>query len=87
MLPEAARAELKGWMIATETGLRRVRAGLPEGWVAGDKTGTSGLIGSDYEDYIDIGAAEGPKGQPPITFACIASARGRARTRCWPAAR
>ena len=46
-LPEAERAELKGWMVATETGLKRVRAGLPEGWVAGDKTGSSGLIGTD----------------------------------------
>ena len=45
VLPERERAELKGWMVATETGLRRVRGGLPEGWVAGDKTGTSGLVG------------------------------------------
>ncbi len=74
VLPEAERAELKGWMIATETGLRRVRAGLPEGWVAGDKTGTSGLIGTDY-NYIDIGFAEGPRGQPPLTFACYFRAR------------
>jgi beta-lactamase class A len=74
VLPEAERAELKGWMIATETGLRRVRVGLPEGWVAGDKTGTSGLIGTDY-NYIDIGFAEGPKGEPPITFACYFRAR------------
>ena len=74
VLPGPARAELKSWMIATETGLRRVRAGLPEGWVAGDKTGTSGLIGSEY-NYIDIGFAEGPKGQPPLTFACYFRAR------------
>jgi beta-lactamase class A len=74
VLPEAERAELKGWMVATETGLNRVRAGLPEGWVAGDKTGTSGLIGTEY-NYIDIGFAEGPKGQPPITFACYFRAR------------
>jgi beta-lactamase class A len=74
VLPEAERAELKSWMIATETGARRVRAGLPEGWVAGDKTGTSGLVGTDY-NYIDIGFAEGPKGQPPITFACYFRAR------------
>jgi beta-lactamase class A len=74
VLPEAERAELKGWMIATETGARRVRAGLPEGWIAGDKTGTSGKIGPDY-NYIDIGFAEGPKGQPPITFACYFRAR------------
>lgn len=74
VLPEAERAELKGWMIETETGLRRVRAGLPQGWIAGDKTGTSGLIGSEY-NYIDIGFAEGPKGEGPITFACYFRAR------------
>ena len=74
VLPEAERAELKSWMIATETGLRRVRAGLPEGWVAGDKTGSSGLIGTEY-NYIDIGFAEGPKGQSPITYACYFRAR------------
>lgn len=75
VLPEPQRAELKGWMIETETGLRRVRAGLPEGWVAGDKTGTSGLIGGTEYNYIDIGFAEGPKGQAPITFACYFRAR------------
>lgn len=75
VLPERERAELKRWMIATETGVRRVRAGLPEGWVAGDKTGTSGLIGPAEYNYIDIGFAEGPKGQPPITFACYFRAR------------
>lgn len=75
VLPEAERAELKGWMVATETGLNRVRGGLPEGWVAGDKTGTSGLIGGTEYNYIDIGFAEGPKGQPPITFACYFRAR------------
>ncbi|MBA4043845.1 MAG: class A beta-lactamase [Erythrobacter sp.] len=79
VLPEAERAELKSWMVATETGSRRVRAGLPEGWVAGDKTGSSGLIGTEY-NYIDIGFAEGPKGEPPITFACYFRARGPADT-------
>lgn len=74
VLPEAERAELKGWMVETETGARRVRAGLPEGWVAGDKTGTSGLVGTDY-NYIDIGFAEGPKGEAPLTFACYFRAR------------
>ena len=74
VLPEAERAELKSWMLATETGLKRVRAGLPKDWVAGDKTGTSGLIGTEY-NYIDIGFAEGPKGQPPLTFACYFRAR------------
>ncbi|KEO86400.1 beta-lactamase [Erythrobacter sp. JL475] len=74
VLPQAERAELKGWMVETNTGLRRLRAGLPEGWVAGDKTGTSGLIGTDG-NYIDIGFAEGPDGLPPIIFACYLRAR------------
>jgi beta-lactamase class A len=75
VLPEAERAELKSWMIETQTGVRRVRAGLSEVWVAGDKTGTSGLIGGNEYNYIDIGFAEGPKGQPPLTFACYFRAR------------
>lgn len=75
VLPEKERAELKGWMVETQTGVRRVRAGLPEGWVAGDKTGTSGLVGTSEYNYIDIGFAEGPKGEPPITFACYFRAR------------
>ena len=75
VLPDAQRAELNSWMIATETGLTRVRAGLPEGWVAGDKTGSSGLIGGTEYNYIDIGFAEGPKGEGPLTFACYFRAR------------
>lgn len=74
VLPEKERAELKQWMVATETGLRRVRAGLPERWVAGDKTGTSGLIGGTEYNYIDIGFAEPPTGAP-LTFACYFRAR------------
>lgn len=74
VLPEAERAELKGWMIETQTGVRRVRAGLPEGWVAGDKTGTSGLVGLTEYNYIDIGFAEPPEGAP-LTFACYFRAR------------
>lgn len=78
VLPERERAELKRWMVATQTGLRRVRGGLPEGWVAGDKTGTSGLVGTNEYNYVDIGFAEGPKGEPPITFACYFRARQNA---------
>jgi beta-lactamase class A len=68
-LPEAARAELKSWMVATETGLNRVRAGLPKDWQAGDKTGTALDGAGGKAIYVDIGFAEGPRGAPPITFA------------------
>jgi beta-lactamase class A len=36
-----SRNRLRNWMIAADTGLTRLRAGLPDGWTAGDKTGTS----------------------------------------------
>lgn len=73
-LPPAERAQLKQWMIATETGLKRVRAGLPDDWLAGDKTGTSGLVGQ-FGSYIDIGFVEPSKGRPPLTFAAYYRAR------------
>ena len=74
VLPEAERAQLKGWMVETETGLAYVRAGLPEGWAAGDKTGFSGLVGTEG-NYVDIGFAEGPGGRAPITWAAYVRTR------------
>jgi beta-lactamase class A len=66
-LADGARDRLKGWMHDTATGLRRVRAGLPEGWHAGDKTGTSTWPGM-RSLYVDIGFIE-PPGRAPLTFA------------------
>lgn len=45
VLTPASQATLFGWMEATETGVRRIRAGLPAGWRAGDKTGTAASSG------------------------------------------
>lgn len=42
VLAPEARSRLAGWMEASRTGLSRLRAGLPPGWRAGDKTGTGG---------------------------------------------
>lgn len=39
-LSAASRQQLTDWMIACSTGLTRLRAGLPQGWRAGDKTGS-----------------------------------------------
>lgn len=39
-LKPASRAQLLAWMESSRTGLARLRAGLPAGWRAGDKTGT-----------------------------------------------
>jgi beta-lactamase class A len=40
VLSAESRARLIGWMHDSPTGLKRVRAGLPEGWRTADKTGT-----------------------------------------------
>lgn len=66
-LRERDRSILRHWMIDTATGLRRVRAGLPRDWQAGDKTGTSIFPGMDSL-YVDIGFVERP-GHGPLTFA------------------
>ena len=73
VLPDAQRAMLRQWMVDTGTGLRRVRAGLPETWVAGDKTGTSFWPGMGSL-YVDIGFVE-PPDRPPVTFATYFRAR------------
>jgi len=39
-LTPASRQRLEGWMVACTTGQKRLRAGLPAAWIAGDKTGT-----------------------------------------------
>ena len=42
VLSPASRAQLTNWLVANTTGDTRLRAGLPKGWVVGDKTGTGG---------------------------------------------
>ena len=68
-LNDSNRAMLRQWMIETQTGLKRVRAGLPAGWIAGDKTGTSGNWPDMGPVYADIGFIEVPGRAGPITFA------------------
>lgn len=41
-LTPSSRQQLTAWMVANQTGDARIRAGVPEGWTVGDKTGTSG---------------------------------------------
>ncbi|WP_433497944.1 class A beta-lactamase [Sphaerimonospora sp. CA-214678] len=40
------RDRLNGWLTANTTGDARIRAGLPEDWTIGDKTGTGGSYGT-----------------------------------------
>ena len=41
VLSSSSRDLLRSWMIEADTGLDRLRAGFPQGWTSGDKTGTS----------------------------------------------
>ena len=53
-LAEADRAVLGNWLIETPTGMARLRAGLPEDWPAGDKTGTCGAEGQSEVNDIAV---------------------------------
>lgn len=56
-LRPAGRRQLREWMAASRTGLQRIRAGLPAGWAAGDKTGTCGTA------YNDVAWFRSPAGR------------------------
>jgi len=66
--PKAA-ATLKAWMHDTTTGAKRLRAGLPADWWAGDKTGT-GLPSDIRGTYVDLAWVEPPK-LPPFAIAAF----------------
>lgn len=42
VLSAASRSQLAAWLITNKTGDARLRAGLPQDWLVGDKTGTNG---------------------------------------------
>lgn len=64
VLKPASRELVIQWMVDTSTGLKRLRAGLPKTWRAGDKTGT-GLDGESGK-YNDVAIAWPPGGAPII---------------------
>ena len=62
-LSTSSRARLIGWLLASKTGGRRLRAGLPAAWKVGDKTG-SGNNGTANDIAIAF-----PPGRAPILIA------------------
>ncbi len=67
VLSPASSERLIGWLQACETGKKRLRAGLPAAWAAGDKTGT-GERGSCNDVAIAL-----PPNRRPILIACYIS--------------
>jgi beta-lactamase class A len=64
VLSPASRARLVRWLRDNRTGDARLRAGLPDGWSAGERTGTGGRNTSN-----DVGLLFPPGGAPPLVVA------------------
>ena len=64
VLSDTSRQRLEDWMMASATGAHRLRAGLPEDWRVGDKTGSG-----EHGARNDI-AILWPPGRAPI-LACV----------------
>lgn len=62
VLSPPSRALLVRWMIETDTGLKRIRAGLPKDWRVGDKTGTR--LGDTLNSHYNDVAIASPPGRP-----------------------
>lgn len=69
VLSSASREKLIGWMAQTQTGMKRIRSGLPRNWRQGDKTGT-GIHESYANKYNDI-AIFWPPARPPVIVSCF----------------
>lgn len=68
-LQQDNRDSLIEWFIACQTGLTRLRAGLPVDWRAGDKTGTGGEPNNATNDVAIVW----PPKRAPILIACYMS--------------
>ena len=65
-LSPQSRERLIGWMIETQTGLKRLRGGLPSDWRAGDKTGTNPGDGSYASKTNDLAIVWHPARAEPF---------------------
>jgi len=70
VLAPAYRAQLTAWAIECETGLERLRAGLPKGWRAGDKTGTG-----DRGTYNDVAIFWPPRRGPVLVTSYLSESK------------
>ena len=69
-LSRAARERLLGWLRACETGKNRLRAGLPQDWTVGDKTGTG-----EHGAVNDLAIAWPPARAPILIAAYLSDGR------------
>lgn len=75
-LPADARTQLQTWLKGNTTGNKRIRAGVPQGWTVGDKTGTG-----DHGTSNDIAVVWPPSGAPLIVATYFTQLDATARPR------
>jgi len=75
VLTPTSRELLLGWMAQTATGTARIRAGLPQEWRAGDKTGT-GMRAGMGNLVNDIAVVFPRPAAPPLVIAGFCQAPG-----------
>ena len=71
-LSPASREQLTSWLVAGKTGAARLRAGVPQGWRVGEKTGT-GAQGTAN----DVGVLWPPGRQPVIVTVFITGSNAK----------
>jgi len=76
LLSAPSRALLLEWLLASETGADRLRAGVPAGWRVGDKTGSSRNGVSN-----DVGFLQRPDGAPIIVAVYLEAPNTASRDR------
>lgn len=71
------REQLQDWLKNNTTGKLRIRAGVPKGWVVGDKTGT----GLEYGTTNDIAILWPPKCSPIVMAVYFTQSKKNAKPR------
>ena len=68
-LAASSRQKLSRWTVETRTGMKRLRAGLPDTWIVGDKTGTA-AAGTMKPKVNDVAIAW-PPGRAPLVISAF----------------
>jgi beta-lactamase class A len=75
ILKPASRDMLIQWMVDTNTGMKRIRGGLPSSWKSGDKTGTANS--ANFNNKTNDVAIFWPPARPPVIVTAFYEADGK----------
>jgi beta-lactamase class A len=75
VLAPPSRNRLEAWMVGSRTGFKRLRAGLPEDWTVGDKTGSG-----DNGSFNDVAILRPPGRAPVLAAVYVTGATAPAAT-------